>query len=641
MLANVRLSGAQSTPREESDLRFNFSNPQQIIAASTHLGGTQPIHRSGDGGASWQQSELPAFGRPDVRQGDPAVDWTSDGTAWSLTLGISVTLEIVLRCFKSTDAGETWAFESTLPGGQTAMDKEAFWIDHHPASAHRDNMYAIWHNNGPCFVAARAGAGGTWNSPLQVSGGETWGTAVGGDIKTNANGDVFAFWPDTGSQNLFVAKSTDGGAAFGAPVAIGTTHGAFQVFIPAQDGRGVLIYISGGAFSDDRNDFVYACWTDLSGEPGCQTEGEEPGSDAASACKSRIWFSRSTDGGTHWEVPVKINDQASKNDQFFARMALDETSGDLMIIYYDTIAHPNRLEADIWMQSSTDNGVTWSAATKITTASTNETTPTATGNFQYGDYIGLTGHAGQFFACWTDRRSGGVEEIWGAPVLVCEGGGPFPSVNLGSFEGNTSASEAFDGDCTIDNVDDGFSLALESRHGDITIKRKIDQHSSANLTACGAVDIGEKVDQHSQATIVANRDITIGQKIDQHSTATVTSRHGTIEIGQKIDQESHAVLKAGGTVVIGQKIDQHSTATIVAVGDVIIKQGIDQHATADITSENGNILILEAINAQAEATLSAPNGTISVGQVAGGAKVRWHAQSFHCPDAAGGTVTQF
>src|SRR5207244_12815843 len=35
---------------------------------------------------------------------------------------------------------------------------------------------------------------------------------------------------------------------------------------------------------------------------------------------------------------------------------------------------------------------------------------------QYGDYIGLTGHAGQFFACWSDRRSGSREEIWGAPI---------------------------------------------------------------------------------------------------------------------------------------------------------------------------------------------------------------------------------
>ena len=50
-----------------------------------------------------------------------------------------------------------------------------------------------------------------WQAPIQVSGAETTGTAIGGDVKTNSAGDVFAFWPDTGSRNLFVAKSTNGG----------------------------------------------------------------------------------------------------------------------------------------------------------------------------------------------------------------------------------------------------------------------------------------------------------------------------------------------------------------------------------------------------------------------------------------------
>jgi hypothetical protein len=415
-MTNVRLSGAQTSPREESDLRFNYGDLSQIVAASTHLGATQPMHFSVDGGATWSQTNLPVADPGDVRQGDPAVDWTSDGTAWSLTIGISATLDLVLRCFKSVDAGATWTFDSTLPGDQTAMDKEALWIDHHPASPHRDNMYALWHNFGPCFVSVRAGAAGSWGTPLQISGAETTGTAIGCDIKTNADGEVFAFWPDTGSRRLFVAKSTDGGGTFAAPVAIGNTAGSFQLFLPAQDNRGVLIYLSGGAYRTAAKDLVYACWTDLAGGAGCNAAGDEPGSNVGSACTSRVWFSRSTNGGANWEAPRKINDLASRNDQFFARMAVDEVSGQLMIVYYDTIDDPGRLEADIWMQSSTDDGVSWSPAAKITTAATDETAATAQSNFQYGDYIGLTGHAGQFFACWTDRRNGGHEEIWGAAL---------------------------------------------------------------------------------------------------------------------------------------------------------------------------------------------------------------------------------
>ena len=415
MGVNLRLSGAQTSPREESDIRYNYTNLSQIIAASTQLGGTQPMHYSMDGGATWRQSSLPAF-TGDARQGDPTIDWTSDGTAWSITIGISPTTDLVLRCFKSVNAGATWTFDSTLTSTQTAMDKEALWIDHSQVSRHKDNMYATWHNNRPCFVARRTGPTGTWQAPVQVSGAETTGTALGGDIKTNSRGDVFVFWPDTGSQNLFVAKSTDGGVTFASPVSIAKTFGALDIGVPAQDNRKVLIYLSGGAFRMGTEDLVYATWTDLAGRAGCNGPGDQPGSNTASPCKTRIWFSRSTDGGVKWEAARKLNDQDSVNDQFFQRLAVDDTTGELLVVYYDTVNDPGRLKTDLWMQGSTDGGLTWSSAVQVTSAETDETSAGAESDFQYGDYIGLTGHAGQFFACWTDRRNGRFEEIWGAPI---------------------------------------------------------------------------------------------------------------------------------------------------------------------------------------------------------------------------------
>ncbi|MBV8991932.1 MAG: hypothetical protein JO372_25525 [Solirubrobacterales bacterium] len=89
-----------------------------------------------------------------------------------------------------------------------------------------------------------------------------------------------------------------------------------------------------------------------------------------------------------------------------------------MVVYYDTVNDPSRVKTDIWMQRSTDGGGTWSAAAQITAQATDETSAGANTSNQYGDYIGLTGHAGHFFACWTDRRSGGREEIWGAPIVA-------------------------------------------------------------------------------------------------------------------------------------------------------------------------------------------------------------------------------
>ena len=216
MATNVRLSGSQTSARSESDIRFNYNNLNQIIAASNNLSfNPQAQFYSTTGGAIWLQTNLPAV-PGDANQSDPAVDWTSDGTAWALTVGVGS--NNVLRAFKSTDGGAHWTFDATISGTQNNVDKPNLWVDHSPSSPHRDNMYALWWNNGPTYVARRAGPSGTWQAPVQVSGAETTGGSDGGDIKTNTFGDVFAFWPSENDQKLFVAKSTDGGASFTALV---------------------------------------------------------------------------------------------------------------------------------------------------------------------------------------------------------------------------------------------------------------------------------------------------------------------------------------------------------------------------------------------------------------------------------------
>jgi hypothetical protein len=423
MAADLRLSGAQTTWRSECDIRYNYANLNQIIAAANTSGNQAQLYSS-DSGATWSQTSLPSA-PGDARQSDPAVDWTSDGTAWALTVGIGMTGNAV-RCFKSTKPGATWTFDSTVSGTQTNVDKPNLWVDHSPSSPHRDNMYALWWNNAggnATFVSRRLGPSGTWQAPLQVSGTDTKGSD-GGDIKTNSFGDVFAFWPEENAQKLFMAKSTDGGVSFTAlgatPVTIADTFASFLYSIPtAQNSRGVLLYISGGAWRTAMEDFAYVVWMDLAGGNGCSSAADEPGNNVNSACKTRIWFSRSVNGGANWSTPAKLNDQPSLNDQFYPRLAVDETSGDLEVVYYDTVNDPARLKTDVWMQSSTDNGQSWSAAQLVTSAETDETSAGANIN-QRGDYIGLTGYAGQFFACWTDRRSGGFEEIWGASLPLVQ-----------------------------------------------------------------------------------------------------------------------------------------------------------------------------------------------------------------------------
>jgi len=415
---NVRGSGAQTVSRSESDIRINYWDPTKIIAASNNIGGSgmQGEYYSTDGGVTWGQSSLP-LASGDAFHSDPTVDWSSDGTAWSTTMGInSGSTVLKVQSYRSANGGATWTFDGTISGSQTNTDKQMQWIDHSATSAFANNNYVIWHNGNPAFMNRRTSSG--WGTPIQVSDAQATGTCIGADVKTNSAGDVFGFFPDTGSRGIFVAKSTNGGASYGTPVKIRTTFRGYDIGVPSFNSRRALVYVSGGVYKNGTTNNVYALWTDLSGDAGCSSTTSEPGSSVTSTCKTRIWFTRSTDGGATWSTAVKLNNQSGLNDQFNSFLAVDETNGTLGAIYYDTVADAGRLKVDVYYQMSSDGGATWQAAVKVTTAMTDETVSGADSGNQFGDYNSLSGYANSFFPSWTDRRNNAKEEIWTAKVTT-------------------------------------------------------------------------------------------------------------------------------------------------------------------------------------------------------------------------------
>ncbi len=437
---NRRISGKQTAPRSESDIRTLFSDAKQIVAASNNIGnGRQAQFFSMDGGVTWGQTFLPLI-TGDSLHSDPTVDWTSDGTAWATTIGISAGSAVLqMRAYKSTDGGKSWTFDATFSGEQTSTDKQMMCVDHAQTSRFRDNIYVIWHNNAPAFVGRRSATG--WQAPIQVSGPETTGTSIGSDITTNSSGDVFVVWPDTGSQTLFIAKSVDGAASFSKPTSIAKTFGSFQIRVPSFAGRAALIGASIASFRDTTRNDVYISWTDLSGGNNCNSPDSEPFDDTSSSCKSRIWVTRSVDGGVTWDQPQKVNDQTSLSDQFNQKLAVDPTTGVLGISYYDTSADNGRKKTDLVFQASVDKGEHWSPpVTTVTSAMTDETTGSADAGNQYGDYNGLSVVNGVFFPCWTDRRSNQSEEIFSARISVLKDAGGKAAVTF--VDGTKSATPA-------------------------------------------------------------------------------------------------------------------------------------------------------------------------------------------------------
>jgi hypothetical protein len=468
--SNVRTSGSQTASRSESDIRINYWNPSKILVASNNISssGTQGIYYSSDGGVTWGQTNL-SLASGDSFHSDPTVDWTSDGTAWSTTMGINAAGSVLkVQSYRSTNGGATWTFDGTISGTQTNTDKQMEWIDHSATSAYKDQNYVIWHNGNPAFMNRRTSSG--WGTPIQVSTSSATGTCIGADVKTNSAGDVFGFFPDTGSRGIFVVKSTNGGTSYGTPVKLVTTYDSYDIGVPAFSSRRILVYVSGGAYRNGTTNNVYALWTDLSGDSGCTAAANEPGTSATSTCKTRIWFSRSTDGGTTWSARVKLNNQSGLNDQFNPFLAVDETNGNLGAIYYDTVADSGRKKVDVYYQMSADGGVTWDPAVKVTTSMTDETVSGADSGNQFGDYNSLSGYGNAFFPSWTDRRNNAKEEIWTAKITTSS----TPTYSISGSAGTAgatltagSASTSSDGsnNYTLSGLGSGSYTVTPSKSG--------------------------------------------------------------------------------------------------------------------------------------------------------------------------------
>ena len=437
------ISNVTSTAISGCDIRINYNNLCQIITAANQAVGPLALFYTDTQGTSWTPSVLPLV-PGDLNHRHPSVDWTSDNFAWVVTVATSDGGIQALRLYRSVFAAnifgvvlDDWEQDTTFSFDHKNVDTPKMCISRslnfdgkvsgdaaHPdptfladPTGGQHRIWIIWANDGSVFATVKQlgpGSPTSWQTPpFQISGSETT-MAAGCDIKMDMSGRVYAFWHDTASKQLFVSPSIPNFplGTFITPTPITTTYVSSSVNIPSS--RNVPISISAGTYqtvnqaagnpTDPISSFVYLVWTDLSADTG---DGN----------KTRIWFARGTskyyEGNFDmtWEPPVKINDQQSMNDQFDPRLAVDETNGRLVVVYYDTVGDDTRTSTNVFMQISEDNGMNWSDATQVTSAPTNEVTSDSW--WQYGDYIGLATYAGTCIAAWTDRRSGLVEQIWG------------------------------------------------------------------------------------------------------------------------------------------------------------------------------------------------------------------------------------
>jgi hypothetical protein len=359
-------------------------------------------------GTTWTHTVLPlSWNNATLGIGfDPGVDFDKNGVFY-FSYGVaplSANYPNGIVMVKSTN-GTTWTKLTPVTFNKNRFfdDKYYLAIDR-STSPFGNRIYVSWDrnsgNNQILYLAYSSNSGSTWSAPVKVNDGTTGFERVIGAYPAVAQqtaggvaaGTVFDSWHDYAKNKIFVDKSTNGGVSWGTDVAAATTHAGFGQDIGCVGGRsqGPAHAIKVGPSGT-----IYLVYADPVAGRGFD-----------------ILFTKSTNGGATWSTPVTVNDDAGAADQFHPTLSVESNGagGDKVTIsFYDRREDSSNCLAHVFATQSTDNGATFSANTKVTSAPSN-----FNGNPNGpGDYSSSHPFAGGVFPLFSDHRASDYEVYTG------------------------------------------------------------------------------------------------------------------------------------------------------------------------------------------------------------------------------------
>lgn len=523
-ISDPNLQGrAQS--QNETSIAQDPNNPNHIVASyNDYRRGDGNCYGaySLNGGTQWTDTTIPmsftngtAFGAP--RQywqagGDTAVAWDTKGNVYfqcqmfqrGLVASPNPDLSSAVYVFRSTgNNGASWNFpgrpviessDTTGSGTVPFEDKPYMTVDNHKGSPFQDRIYVTYTEftsvapfTAFIYESYSADYGEHFSPRVLVSTSSTLcPNVVTGDAPnscdanqfsqpfTGPDGNLYVVWANynnafTGSDNrnqMLLAKSTDGGQTFSAPVKVGdyydlpdcaTYQGgqdAGRACVPEKGSSMHSVFratnLPVGAVNPKKANQVIVTYGSYINVHSNESNGCVPAGFSAfgtnlftgvktpGACNNDILISVSNDSGATFtgttkdpRVMTSINMQPGQatTDQFW-QWATFSNTGRLAVSYYDRQYGKDEFNgySDISL-TGVDDPYTEFKTVRVTSSSMPFPTqfPDAQGNsLFYGDYTGITASDGLAHPLWMDTRSPDLflcpgTGVPGVPPKVCKG----------------------------------------------------------------------------------------------------------------------------------------------------------------------------------------------------------------------------
>jgi hypothetical protein len=396
---NVRVSTIGAAGPNEVSIAVNPRNPLQLAAGSN----LRYFYRSSDGGTTWTQRQLPPG-----TWGDPCVAFDADGMLYYAHLsnlpppGYFIDRLIVHR---STDGGQTWldSAEVGYRPPRAQQDKEWLAADM-TTSPFRGFVYMTWtefdeygspnpSDSSRILFSRTTDRGATWSAPVRISdrGGDCIdddNTVEGAVPAVGPGGQVYVSW--SGPLGIMFDRSTDGGTTWGTDIPVSDHPGGWAISVPGiYRCNGLPVTVCDTSASAYRGR-IYVLWGD-------QRNGLED---------SDVWIASSADGGSTWSGATRVNDDLTGRHQFFPWIAIDQSTGNLYVVFYDR-RETAGTATDVSLARSTDGGATFT--NMRVSASSFVPDP----QVFFGDYTGIAAWEGRVTPIWM-RMDGSVLSIWAA-----------------------------------------------------------------------------------------------------------------------------------------------------------------------------------------------------------------------------------
>ncbi|HEX3130515.1 MAG TPA: proprotein convertase P-domain-containing protein [Thermoanaerobaculia bacterium] len=418
----------------EIQIAVNHRNTNQMVAAANTWGTagaacnneeTQSIFYSSNGGATWDYTCAPSNNvftlgtcSATVFGSDPALYWNDNNEVflnYMLLCSSSTTTQYSMVVARSADGGATWVKQGVIKNAWatgTLEDKNFYAIDNTSTSPFYGRHYTCWDRANNEKFAYSSNNGVTWTE-VDLPAAGVGGVDLGCEIAVQKNGTVHVVFESLtcGSnctdERMWYTKSTNGGVSWSTPVQVhdhNLTGFSGANTPPVADQRGIAPF---GAIDVDNSGG--ACDGTLYATYGDYTSG--------GATETDIWVTRSTNGGTTWGTPVKVNDDGlAGRTQFHPFLQVDQSTGNVVVAWHDARNDANNRKVEIFTARSTNCGVSFEANVKASQASTEfnnsaisytdeNTTDNANRNpNQYGEYMGLDVKNGKAYVAWVDTR---------------------------------------------------------------------------------------------------------------------------------------------------------------------------------------------------------------------------------------------